>query len=149
MEEPLFEDPYVIVCRREHPLTRLQDPESRDLAGFEWVHPTVGLPRRDVLDRLTAGWGLSPRVQFETNCLATITSLLATSDRLSILSRWHVALDERLARLDRPAIPHERREVGLTCRANWLPTPFQLRFVERLRGGARATAELSDSAELG
>jgi DNA-binding transcriptional LysR family regulator len=149
LEEPLFEDPYVIVCRRGHPLTRVASPRPEDLARFEWVHPTVGLPRRGVLDRLTDEWRLSPRVQFETNCLATITSLLATSDRLSILSRWHVALNERLARLDRPAIPHARREVGLTCRANWLPTPFQSRFVARLRAGALATAELSADVELG
>ncbi|MDB5641472.1 MAG: hypothetical protein JWN07_789, partial [Hyphomicrobiales bacterium] len=93
-------------------------------------------------------WNLSGRVQFETNCLATITSLLETSDRLSILSRWHVALDGRLAGLDEPAIPHEPRQVGLTVRANWLPTPFQSRFLDRLRDGAKAIAALPASPEL-
>jgi LysR family transcriptional regulator of gallate degradation len=147
-EEPLFEDPYVIVGRRGHPLTRLARPEPADLAGFEWVHPTVGLPRRDVLDKLSAAWRLSQRVQFETNCLATITSLLATSDRLSILSRWHVELDGRLARIDRPAVPHAPRHVGLTFRANWLPTPFQSRFLDRLRREAAAAA-LPEATEAG
>ena len=141
-EEPLFEDPYVIVCRRDHPLTRRARPSPTDLARYDWVHPTIGLPRRDVLDRLTAAWGLSGRVQFETNCLSTITSLLSASDRLSILSRWHVELDARLTRLDLPSIPHESRHVGLTFRRNWLPTPFQSGFLERLREEARATATL-------
>jgi LysR family transcriptional regulator of gallate degradation len=147
-EEPLFEDPYVIVGRKDHPLTRMRRPAPADLAGFEWVHPTVGLPRRDVLDELTAAWGLSQRVQFETNCLATITSLLATSDRLSILSRWHVELDGRLARIDHPAVPHAPRQVGLTFRANWLPTPFQSRFLDRLRKEAAAAA-LPEATEAG
>jgi LysR family transcriptional regulator of gallate degradation len=147
VEEPLFEDPYVIVGRRDHPLTRMRRPAPADLAGFEWVHPTVGLPRRDVLDGLTAAWGLSQRVLFETNCLATITSLLATSDRLSILSRWHVELDGRLARIDHPAVPHAARHVGLTFRANWLPTPFQSRFLDRLRTEAYATASLPEGSE--
>jgi LysR family transcriptional regulator of gallate degradation len=149
IEEPLFEDPYVIVGRQDHPLTRLQRAGPTDLAGFEWVHPTVGLPRRDVLDKLTATWGLSQRVQFETNCLATITSLLATSDRLSILSRWHVELDDRLARIDHPAVSHVARHVGLTFRANWLPTPFQSRFLDSLRAQAATTAALPEGAEAG
>jgi LysR family transcriptional regulator of gallate degradation len=141
-EEPLFEDPYVIVCRRDHPLTRLPRPTQADLAGYEWVHPTLGLPRRAVLDGLIADCRLSDRVQYETNCLATITSLLSESDRISILSRWHVRLDARLAALDDPLIPHAPRNVGITVRRDWLPTPFQSRFLDRLRGEAHATAPL-------
>jgi len=138
IEEPLFEDPYSIACRHGHPLTKLREATPAALARFDWVHPTVGLPRRTVLDRLTAEWGLSGKVQFETNCLTTITSLLASSDRLSVLSRWHIALDGRLATFRHPSIPHARREVGLTMRRNWLPTPFQAQFLTNLRSEARA-----------
>jgi len=90
-----------------------------------------------VLDQLTAAWGLAAKVQFETTCLTTITALLASSDRLSILSRWHIDLDGRLARVNHPPIPHARRDVGLTFRRTWLPTPFQAQFMEGLRGAAR------------
>jgi LysR family transcriptional regulator of gallate degradation len=140
IEEPLFEDPYAIACRHGHPLTRLSKASPSALARFDWLHPTAGLPRRDVLDQLTAAWGLSAKVQFETTCLTTITSLLASSDRLSILSRWHIDLDGRLARVNHPPIPHARRDVGLTFRRNWLPTPFQAQFLENLRKEARAIA---------
>jgi LysR family transcriptional regulator of gallate degradation len=137
IEEPLFEDPYAIACRHGHPLTKLSAAPPSALARFDWLHPTAGLPRRDVLDQLTAAWGLSAKVQFETTCLTTITSLLASSDRLSILSRWHIDLDGRLARVNHPPIPHARRDVGLTFRRNWLPTPFQAQFMENLRSEAR------------
>jgi DNA-binding transcriptional LysR family regulator len=140
VEEPFFEDPYTIVCRRGHPLTRLDLATPADLAPFEWVHPTIGLPRRAVLDQLTAEWGLPQSVRFETSCLATITSLLTASDRISILSWWHTEHDDRLARVNHSPISHEPRQIGLTLRANWLPTPFQLKLLECLREEALAAA---------
>jgi DNA-binding transcriptional LysR family regulator len=140
IEEPFFEDPYAIVCRRGHPLAGVKKVTPAALARFDWLHPTPGLPRRDVLDQLAADWHLPMKVQFETNCLTTITSLLASSDRLSILSRWHIELDDRLVSIDHPPIPHAPRQVGLTLRRNWLPTPFQARFLECLRHEAKARA---------
>ncbi|MDH7795984.1 MULTISPECIES: LysR substrate-binding domain-containing protein [unclassified Beijerinckia] len=140
IEEPFFEDPYTIVCRRDHPLADQKKVTPTDLARFDWLHPTVGLPRRDVLDQLATDWGLPMKVQFETNCLTTITSLLASSDRLSILSKWHIELDDRLVSVNHPPIPHAPREVGLTFRRNWLPTPFQAQFLASLRHEARERA---------
>ena len=133
IEEPLFEDPYTIVCRRDHPLTRLTQASTADFAPFHWVHPTADLPRRAVLDKITEDWGLNRNINFETNCLATITALLTASDRLSMLSLRHIEIDQRLARVNHPPIQHEPRHVGFTIRKNWLPTPFQLKFIEHLR----------------
>ncbi len=142
VEEPLFEDPYTIVCRRGHPLTGLSEATPADLAPFDWVHPSPGLPRRAALDRMTTDWSLDADVRFETSCLATITSLLSESDRLSILSRWQVELDHRLARVNHPPIPHKPRNVGLTRRSNWLPTPFQDMFLNHFRAEARMITSL-------
>jgi DNA-binding transcriptional LysR family regulator len=147
VEEPFFEDPYTIVCRRGHPLTCLELATPADLAPFEWVHPTIGLPRRAVLDRLTAEWGLPQTARFETSCLATITSLLTASDRISILSSWHIEHDNRLARVSHSQISHEPRQIGLTLRANWLPTPFQSKLLECLREEALSAAADRDRSE--
>ena len=137
IEEQLFEDPYTIVCRRGHPLTRLDQANAADLAQFSWVHPTADLPRRAVLDKITADWDLNHNINFETNCLATITALLSASNRLSILSLRHIEIDQRLERVNHPPIQHEPRHVGMTIRKNWLPTPFQLKFIEHLRFQAK------------
>ena len=133
IEEALFEDPYTIVSRRGHPLTHLDQASPADLAPFAWVHPTANLPRRAVLDRITADWGLNPHINFETSCLATITALLSASDRLTILSLRHIEIDQRLERVNHPPIQHEPRHVGFTIRKNWLPTFFQIKFLEQLR----------------
>jgi LysR family transcriptional regulator of gallate degradation len=91
-----------------------------------------------VLNEMIGAWKLSPHVQIETSCLSTIVAVLTASDRLSLLSRWHITLDghSELARVEGPGIPHAARHVGLTTRQGWLPTPFQNAFLENLRSAA-------------
>ncbi len=139
LEEKFFEDPYAIVCRHDHPLTRLALATPADLARYEWIFPTRDLPRRQALDALMLAWALPQNVQFETSCLTTITAMLSTSDCISILSRWHIELDGRsqLARIQTPVAPDAPRHVGITIRKNWLPTPFQADFLAHLRAAAQ------------
>ncbi|MCK9914012.1 LysR family transcriptional regulator [Microbacteriaceae bacterium K1510] len=134
-EEALFEDPYCVVCRRNHPLARVKRPRRADLRAYDWIFPTASLPRRAVLDDLIGKWRLSSRLQIETDSLGAVTSLLAVSDRLSLLPRNYVFGEDRSAQLkilDVP-VPHARRMVGLTTRRDWLPTALHAAFVDRLR----------------
>ncbi|NVO13542.1 MAG: LysR family transcriptional regulator [Rhodoplanes sp.] len=134
-EEGLFPDPYRIACRRDHPLAARRHLTPADLRGVDWVVPTRSLPRRAVTDRIMADWGLTQRVQIEADSLGATVSALAASDRISLLPHATVVADDRpdrLAVLDL-AIPHPPRIVGLTTRADWLPTAVQADFVNRLR----------------
>ena len=137
VEEPFFEDPYVLVCRRRHPLAGRADIRPDDLRAFDWIHPTAGIPRRNVLDRHLAAWGARSDVQFETSCLSTISALLACSDRLTILARSNIVGGGPLDVIERIPLAHESRRVGLTYRRDWLPTPFQEAFLRRLRMGQK------------
>jgi hypothetical protein len=78
---------------------------------------------------------LPQNVQFETSCQATISALLATSDRISILSRCYIELDghQELAFVEGLMVDHAPRYVGLTYRDAWLPTPFQAAFLREMR----------------
>jgi DNA-binding transcriptional LysR family regulator len=134
-EEPLFDDPYCIVCRPGHPLTRLHHPTRADLRQFDWIFPTPALPRRAVLDTLIRRWQLRTKVQVETDSLGLITSALATSDRIGLLPHGFVRAEVRagaLAALD-VEVPHIQRKVGITSRAGWLPTDVHADFLSRLR----------------
>ena len=135
VEERMFEDPYVLVCRAGHPLAQARRVATAQLRQYDFVLPTIGLPRRAVLDSMLTSWAIEPRACIETSCLATIVALLRSSDRISLLSRWHVDLDgwSDLRCLDRVAIDHAPRFVGMTMRAGWLPTPFQNDFQSLLR----------------
>jgi LysR family transcriptional regulator of gallate degradation len=134
-EERLFEDPYAIVCRKHHPLLAFAHVAPEDLAPFEWIFPNEGLPRRAVLNEFLARMDLPKIVQFETSCQATISALLAASDRISILSRHHIELDgnQELAFIEGLSVDHAPRYVGLTYREGWLPTPFQAAFLHEMR----------------
>jgi LysR family transcriptional regulator of gallate degradation len=143
-EENLFEGPYRVVCRRDHPLTRLPRPRIADLRAYDWVFATANLPRRAVLDRIIADWRLSPRLQIETNSLGTLVAILSNSDRISLLPREYIAFDDQsdlLAVLDME-VAHPPRMVGLTTRADWLPTSFQSEFLALMRRISSDAAQL-------
>lgn len=145
--EPLLEDPYAIVCRAGHPLTARKAPSPADLAAYEFVLPSRGLPRRATLDAFFATHGMAPVARIETSCLPTTIALLKSSDRLSLLSRWHADLDNRgeLACLDGIHVEHAPRLVGLTTRANWMPTPLQAAFQRMARAAATRWADLQSA----
>ncbi|MDH7794814.1 LysR family transcriptional regulator of gallate degradation [Beijerinckia sp. GAS462] len=141
VEAPLQKDPYIVVCRRGHPLARLKRIKAKDLEKFDFIFPTEGL-RREVLDALVQRWKLSPLSQVYSNWLPTVVAMVRSSDRLAVLSRWHIESDESadLQALDTLPVPHAPRYVGLTSRASWLPTPFQQHFMDVLTKVVRARA---------
>ena len=150
-EEALYEDPYALVCRAGHPLLMKAEVTPADLESFEFVMPTQGLPRRVVLDALMAQWKIAPRAPIETSCLSTIVALLRTGDRISLLSRWNIDLDgwSGLRCLDKVAVPHHPRLVGLTTRAGWLPTPFQQEFLGLMRAAVKSGTASRANKQIG
>src|SRR5207244_11075597 len=85
-EEFLFSNPYVVVVRRQHPLARARKVALRDLARYDWILPARGAPRREAFERLFAGLSRSPIVSIETTSSAIYKSVLATTDRIALLS---------------------------------------------------------------
>ena len=133
VETALHEDPYVVACRRGHPLAGLKRIGRRQLAAAQFVLPTAGL-RQSVMERLLAEWGVESASQIHTSWLPSLIALVRSSDRLAILSQWHIDEDgaHDLQALPAIKIPHATRHVGATTRRNWLPTPFQACFLEEL-----------------
>jgi DNA-binding transcriptional LysR family regulator len=139
IEEPFFEDPYVIVSGPHHPLLTTKTAHARQLRDYEWILPTQGLPRRQVLDDWLTSKSIQPQNTIETACLHTIAALLATSQRLSILSHWYAQWDGAgLVREVRALkIHHPARFIGLSYRRSWLPTTFQAAILDQLRSSAK------------
>jgi LysR family transcriptional regulator, regulator for genes of the gallate degradation pathway len=139
IEQRLFDDPYVLVCRQSHPLAGRSVVTPRQLAQYDFVLPPLGLPRRAVLDRMLALWDIKPKARIETSCLSTILALLRGSDRISLLSRWHVdrAQPSDLRSIKVAGTAYEARFIGLTTRADWLPTPFQQEFIRLIHDAAK------------
>lgn len=144
-QEPLFSDPYCIVGRSGHPLASRPRISIADLLEYDWIIPGEGTPRRTEYEAIFRELAKRPKVNIETSSLATIRSVLACSDRLTLVNRHEVETEERLKVLSildwtssLPAMPK-----GITTRSNWLPTPIQQRFLTLLRSYASEASDLA------
>lgn len=134
VERPLFNDPYAIVVRRGHPLTQCAEITLEQLAAFDWI---VGGPwsiRRQTTERIFDGLGRLPRTSIEATSPKAVRALLSTSDRITLLTRLEIELEEKFGALTTinydPKIA--RNADGLVTRADWRPTPVQARFISLL-----------------
>ncbi|HTP91510.1 MAG TPA: LysR family transcriptional regulator [Xanthobacteraceae bacterium] len=139
-EEFLFANPYTVVARGNHPLTKLRRITLRDLAAYDWVLPERGTPRREAFERLFAKSGYSPRVSIETTSPAVYRSILASSDRIALFSKLEAEQTEvqirPLARLPFNSNVLSRTD-GVATRADWQPTRVHRAFLDLMREETR------------
>jgi LysR family transcriptional regulator, regulator for genes of the gallate degradation pathway len=140
-EELLFENPYVVVARTGHPLSRLSRLTLRDLARYDWIMPAPGTPRRQAFERMFAGLPSLPKVNIETTSLPIYRSILTATDQLTLMSRLATQSDEN-AGLTVLSVrsPHLSRSDGVASRTDWHPPNVHLQFLELLRTEARRLA---------
>jgi LysR family transcriptional regulator of gallate degradation len=137
-EEKLLDNPYVIVARRRHPLTRLKRITVSDLARFDWVAPGPSTPRQQALARLFGGTRCKPKIAIETTSLQLYRNLIASTDRLALMSLFESQLNDPSIFATLPfRSSHLRRSDGIVRRADWRPTRIHLQFLDMLRAHAR------------
>jgi DNA-binding transcriptional LysR family regulator len=135
IEEELTWDPYVIAARRGHPLANKKEITRADLVGFDWILAPSCPSRRRAFEITFPGL-CGPHPDVETYSLPTITSILANSDRMAILTRSELEAarqqGQRLEALDFGPI-EPSTAIGVTIRKDWHPTHMQRIFLEFLR----------------
>lgn len=141
--EALFDDPYAIVGRPAHPLvSRGKGASLDDLARQEWVAQRPGTPIRTAFDTLFEGATVPPRASIETSSLVLTRAIILESDRLSMLSRRQIAIEERENLLSCIPVTEDvrarlgTRTIGITMRENWLPSRLQSIFLDHVRMAA-------------
>ena len=74
--EPLLRDPFLFVCRKDHPLARLEQVRWADIAPYRFI--TVGRlsGNRIILDAALAGLQVRPRWFYEVQHLSTSLGLV-------------------------------------------------------------------------
>src|SRR5262245_46967775 len=139
VETVLFDDPYALVARRGHPLTRKRQIRRQDLVAYDWVAPPPDTPRRAAYDALFAGLDRMPRSTLQTSSSNLTRAILTETDRITLPSRHESRAEQEMGFLTvLPfAVPHAARQVQVTTRVDWLPTAAQVRFLQALRHQAR------------
>ena len=122
----------MVAARHGHPLTRKSSVTLDDLSRYEWVVGTPGSSRLVCFDTLFAD-RRRPRAPIETWSLATIRLMLNQRDRLTLLTNYELVCEgEWFAKV--PFGPIQMvPSLGVTTRANWLPTPLQANFLDLFR----------------
>lgn len=139
IEEALFEEPYCVAARRGHPLSGQASVTIHDLTTVDWVLPGAGTQRRKAFDLLFANEANRPTSCIDATTVSAQMAILASSDRVTLLTPLELASEPRLSGL--VALPLEikvsRSADGITMRSDWRPSPFQLCFLEHLRDHIR------------
>ena len=136
VQERLFDDELAIIAGSHHPLLKRDRISLEDLGGFPWVVAGTGTPTRGHFDTLFAPLGAArPRSLVETSSMALMRELLKHSDHLGFISRLQIRPDLELGALTHLPypIPNSSRPIGLTTRADWVPTKAQADFREDIR----------------
>ena len=137
-EQLLFPNPYAVVARNGHPVTRRAKITVDDLAQYEWIMPPEGTPRRHAFEQVFADEAGLPRVGIETTSMEIYRVLLGTSDRLSLFSRREAGIDKTAGFEILPfQSPLLQRVDGIATRTDWKPTSIHLQFLERLKAHAK------------
>lgn len=141
-QEALFSSPYVLVARQDHPLLRKSKITPADLQAYDWIAPSIGAVRRQALDRLFASMKNPPTANIEAYSLSTIRTLMAESDRLTLLTRFEFECERGGGALT--TLPYAdigpAHTTGVAWRAKWTPTALHLKFLDLLRARAAKVA---------
>ena len=136
-EEQLFSYSYVLVVRRGHPLTSLPAIRLHDLTRYDWILPDPSTPRRQAFEEMFSTSKDRPRVSIEATTMSVYRAILASSDRLTLMSQPEAQLNDQSALTVLPyRSPCLSRADGVATRLDWQPTSIHRQFLDLLRAQA-------------
>lgn len=139
--EVLAKTPYEIVARRGHPLARKGKVTVDDLLRYDWVVGTEGSSRRNCFNNLFLDRP-TPKAPIATCVLPVIRNLLSRSDRLTLMTSYELIHEGGVLIPVQfgPILPCPA--IGITKRANWLPTALHQGFIDLLRERVNVATDL-------
>ena len=139
--ELLYEDPLVIVVRRDHPLTRQQKVDWISLSGYPMVLPSPAASTRSAIDLFLQDQGVSiPRRHLESMSTLTNVGVLQFTDSVGFLARGlarHFAAQGALQ-----ILPLELPKLTMNIGLVWMTDRRMSAAQELVRRLLRETAEM-------
>lgn len=136
-EEQLLYNSYVLVARRSHPLTSLRTIRLHDLTCYDWILPGPSTPRRQAFERMFSTAKHRPRVSIETTTMPIYRAILASTDRLTLMSQAESQLNDKTVLTVLPfRSPCLGYIDGVATRLDWQPTSIHRQFLDLLRAQA-------------
>ncbi|GGB14328.1 LysR family transcriptional regulator [Allosediminivita pacifica] len=134
VQERLFDDRLCMLAGREHALVGQAGLTAEGLRDHPWIVPRAGTPARDQFNAFFAGVGAPERI-IESGSVLLMRELLRGSGHLGCISAMQAEAEVQhglLVTLD-VAVDWPARPIGLSCRADWVPTRAQALLLTILR----------------
>ncbi|POF27916.1 LysR family transcriptional regulator [Roseibium marinum] len=144
----LFVDPLSVVVRAGHPLARHSTVTLSDTVGYAWIVPRRNTPSRNLFHKAFRTRALAePKRLLEVCAHGSLRALLTGSDRVALVSRRQVRYEEEsgLLKVLPINLPDTARPIGLTTRADWVPSAAQSLLIAELK---KAVTEYSAPGQL-
>jgi len=137
--EPLLRDPFVLVCRKDHPLAGLERVGWAELAPYRFI--TVGRlsGNRIILDAALAGLPVRPRWFYEVQHLSTSLGLVEAGLGVAAVPQLAVPTGQHAVLVVRPLVePVVTRIMGILRRhgATLSPAAQQFHRILKSRWGS-------------
>ena len=110
--ETVFHDPFVLICRADHPLAAQADVTWRSLEGVRLVMLDRQSGSRPVIDRLMHEQGIAPRVVQELAHSSTVFGLVEAGVGVSVLPSLSLPLPADGSLVALPLTPRGERTVA-------------------------------------
>jgi DNA-binding transcriptional LysR family regulator len=140
--EPLIEDPFVLACRRDHPLAKRESLTWSDLEGQPLVAVSRTSGNRILLDAALVRAGVRLSWSYEVTHLSTSLGLVEAGLGISVLPKLATPQGDHPIIVTRPiGNPEVARTIGVVRRRGGSLAPAAERFLEMLLGRWRDPTE--------
>jgi DNA-binding transcriptional LysR family regulator len=133
--EPLIDDPFVLACRRDHPLAKRDLLTWSDLEGQPLVAVSRTSGNRIILDAALVRAGVNLSWSYEVTHLSTSLGLVEAGLGVSVLPKLATPQADHPIIVTRPIQnPEVSRTIGVVRRRGGRLAPAAERFLEMLLG---------------
>jgi len=131
--EPLLTEPFVLACRRDHPLATRRRVAWSDLAGHECVALAPGSGNRMLIDQAVASLAQTPRWTCEARHVPALLSLVEAGVGVGVVPRFGLPDAKDAALVGIPLVaPGITRSIGIVRRRGQVLSPAAQSFRELL-----------------
>jgi DNA-binding transcriptional LysR family regulator len=121
---PLRRDPFVLACRRDHPLAKKRGLRWADLHNETLVGVSRRSGNRLILDRALLPRGIQPNWRYEAEHLSTSLGLVEAGLGVAVVPRLALPRDPHPVLVARPLTdPKIERATGVVLRRGAVPGP--------------------------
>jgi len=130
---PLVNEPFVLACRRDHPLAQKPLVTWEDLAGLRLIGVRRSSGNRSLIDQALEGGTFKPDWFYEVRHLSTSLGMVEAGLGVAVVPNLAMPMDEHPILVSRPLVePVIRRTLGLVQRRETGLSPAAEKFRERL-----------------